>query len=99
MRQTSNWVHYVLNIDFTIPKEQNHYTQFKLDIFKTFIDGEYHYKYHVTIIYRTSSMAIRHILSPIVLPLERLTNIYNNLYDALINNSSNSASGQSTQEN
>ena len=100
MRQTSNWIHYVLNTDFTIPKEQNHYTQFKLDIFKTFIDGEYHYKYHVTIIYRTSSMAIRHILSPIVLPLERLTNIYNNLYlhEYINNSSTSSTSGQSTKE-
>ena len=98
-RQTSNYVHYVLNTDFTIPEEQNHYTQFKLDIFKMFIQDRYQYKYRITITYYNSRKVIRHIYKPLVLPLERLTNIYNNLYDELINNSStSSASGQSTKE-
>ena len=98
-RQTSNYVHYVLNTNFIIPEEQNRYTQFKLDIFKMFIQDRYQYKYHITIIYYNSRKVIRHIYKPLVLPLERLTNIYNNLYDELINNSStSSASGQSTKE-
>ena len=41
---------------------------------------------------------IRHIYKPLVLPLERLTNIYNNLHEYINNSSSSSASGQSTQE-
>lgn len=98
-RQTSNYVHYVLNTNFTIQEEQNRYTQFKLDIFKMFIQDRYQYKYHITITYYNSRNVIRHIYKPLVLPLERLTNIYNNLYDELINNSStSSASGQSTKE-
>lgn len=97
--QTSNYVHYVLNINFTIPEEQNSYTQFELDIFKMFLNGRYQYKHSITITYHNSRNAIRHIYKPLVLPLERLTNIYNNLYDELINNSStSSASGQSTKE-
>ena len=97
-RQTSNYVHYVLNTNFTIPEEQNRYTQFKLDIFKMFIKDRYQYKYHITITYYNSRNVIRHIYKPLVLTLERLTNIYNNLYDELINNSStSSASGQSTK--
>ena len=97
--QTSNYVHYVLNTNFTIPEEQNRYSQFKLDIFKMFIQDRYQYKYHITITYYNSRNVIRHIYKPLVLPLERLTNIYNNLYDELINNSStSSASGQSTKE-
>lgn len=98
-RQTSNYVHYVLNTNFTIPEEQARYSQFKLDIFKMFIEDRYQYKYNITITYYNSRKAIRHIYKPLVLPLERLTNIYNNLYDELINNSStSSASGQSTKE-
>ena len=98
-RQTSNYVHYVLNTNFTIPEEQNRYAQFKLDIFKMFIEDRYQYKYNITITYYNSRKVIRHIYQPLVLPLERLTNIYNNLYDELINNSStSSASGQSTKE-
>ena len=85
-RQTSNYVHYVLNINFTIPEEQNRYAQFKLDIFKMFIEDTYQYKYHITITYYNSRKVIRHIYQPLVLPLERLTNIYNNLYDECINN-------------
>lgn len=97
-RQTSNYVHYVLNTNFTIPEEQNRYAQFKLDIFKMFIEDRYQYKYNITITYYNSRKVIRHIYQPLVLPLERLTNIYNNLYDELINNSStSSASGQSTK--
>ena len=99
-RQTSNYVHYVLNINFTIPEEQNRYAQFKLDIFKMFIQGRYQYKRNITITYYNSRNNIRHIYQPLVLPLERLTNIYNKLYNECINNSStSSASGQSTQEN
>lgn len=99
-RQTSNYVHYVLNINFTIPEEQNRYTQFKLDIFKMFIQGRYQYKRNITITYYNSRNNIRHIYQPLVLPLERLNNIYNKLYNECINNSStSSASGQSTQEN
>ena len=98
-RQTSNYVHYVLNTNFIIPEEQARYSQFKLDIFKMFIEDRYQYKYNITITYYNSRKAIRHIYQPLVLPLERLTNIYNNLYDELINNSStSSASGQSTKE-
>lgn len=98
-RQTSNYVHYVLNTDFIIPEEQNRYSQFKLDIFKMYLRGRYQYSYHITIIYYNPRKVIRHIYKPLVLPLERLTNIYNNLYDELINNSStSSASGQSTKE-
>ena len=98
-RQSSNYVHYVLNTNFTIPEEQNRYTQFKLDIFKMFIEDRYQYKNNITITYYNSRKVIRHIYKPLVLPLERLTNIYNNLYDELINNSStSSASGQSTKE-
>ena len=97
--QTSNYVNYVLNINFTIQEEQNRYTQFELDIFKMFIQNRYQYKYHITITYYNSRNVIRHIYKPLVLPLERLTNIYNNLYDELINNSStSSASGQSSKE-
>lgn len=98
-RQTSNYVHYVLNTDFIIPEEQNRYSQFKLDIFKMYLRGRYQYSYHIIITYYNSRKVIRHIYKPLVLPLERLTNIYNNLYDELINNSStSSASGQSTKE-
>ena len=98
-RQSNNYVHYVLNTNFTIPEEQNRYAQFKLDIFKMFLNGRYQYKHSITITYYNSRNAIRHIYRPLVLPLERLTNIYNNLYDELINNSStSSASGQSTKE-
>lgn len=97
--QTSNYVHYVLNINFTIPEEQNLYNQFKLDIFKMFINGRYQYKHSITITYHNSRNYIRHIYRPLVLPLERLTNIYNKLYNECINNSStSSASGQSTKE-
>ena len=85
-RQTSNYVHYVLNTNFIIPEEQNRYSQFKLDIFKMFIEDTYQYKYHITITYYNSRKVIRHIYQPLVLPLERLTNIYNNLYDECINN-------------
>ena len=98
-RQTHNYVHYVLNTDFIIPEEQTRYTQFKLDIFKMYLRDRYQYSYHITITYYNPRKVIRHIYKPLVLPLEMLTNIYNNLYDALINNSSSSASGQSTQEN
>lgn len=99
-RQTNNYVHYVLNTDFIIPEEQTRYTQFKLDIFKMYLRDRYQYSYHITITYYNPRKVIRYIYKPLVLPLERLTNIYNNLYDALINNSSSSsASGQSTQEN
>ena len=98
-RQTSNYVHYVLNINFTIQEEQNRYTQFELDIFKMFLNGRYQYKHSITITYHNSRNAIRHIYRPLVLPLERLTNIYNKLYNECINNSStSSASGQSTKE-
>lgn len=98
-RQSHNYVHYVLNTNFTIQEEQNRYSQFKLDIFKMFIEDRYQYKYNITITYYNSRKVIRHIYQPLVLPLERLTNIYNNLYDELINNSStSSASGQSTKE-
>lgn len=98
-RQTSNYVHYVLNINFTIPEEQNLYTQLELSIFKMFINGMYQYKHSITITYHNSRNAIRHIYRPLVLPLERLTNIYNKLYNECINNSStSSASGQSTKE-
>ena len=98
-RQSNNYVHYVLNTNFIIPEEQNRYSQFKLDIFKMFIEDRYQYKYRITITYYNSIKVIRHIYKPLVLPLERLTNIYNNLYDELINNSStSSASGQSTKE-
>ena len=98
-RQTSNYVHYVLNTDFIIPEEQNRYSQFKLDIFKMYLLGRYQYSYRITITYYNSRKVIRHIYQPLVLPLERLTNIYKNLYDELINNSStSSASGQSTKE-
>lgn len=98
-RQTSNYVHYVLNINFTLPEEQNRYAQFKLDIFKMFIQGRYQYKRNITITYYNSRNNIRHIYQPLVLPLERLTNIYNKLYNECINNSStSSASGQSTEE-
>ena len=98
-RQTSNYVHYVLNINFTIPEEQNRYAQFKLDIFKMFIQGRYQYKRNITITYYNSRNNIRHIYQPLVLPLERLNNIYNKLYNECINNSStSSASGQSTEE-
>ena len=97
--QTSNYVTYVLNTDFIIPEEQNHYTKFKMDIFKMYLQDRYKYSYHITITYYNPRKVIRHIYKPLVLPLERLTNIYNNLYDALINNSSSSsASGQSTKE-
>lgn len=98
--QSLNYVTYVLNTDFIIPEEQNRYTKFKMDIFvKMYIRDWYQYSYHITITYYNSRKVIRHIYKPLVLPLERLTNIYNNLYDALINNSSSSsASGQSTQE-
>lgn len=97
--QTSNYVHYVLNINFTIPEEQNRYTQFKLDIFKMFLNGRYQYKHSITITYYNSRNAIRHIYRPLVLHLERLTNIYNKLYNECINNhSTSSASGQSTKE-
>lgn len=97
--QTSNYVHYVLNINFTIQEEQNRYSQFELYIFKMFLNGRYQYKHSITITYHNSRNAIRHIYRPLVLPLERITNIYNNLYDELINNSStSSASGQSTKE-
>lgn len=85
-RQTSNYVHYVLNTNFIIPEEQNRYSQFKLDIFKMFIEDTYQYKYHITITYYNSRKVIRHIYQSLVLPLERLTNIYNNLYDECINN-------------
>lgn len=99
-RQSHNYVHYVLNTDFIIPEEQTRYSQFKLDIFKMYLRDRYQYSYHITITYYNPRKVIRHIYKPLVLPLERLTNIYNNLYDALINNSSSSsASGQSTQEN
>lgn len=98
-RQSHNYVHYVLNTNFTIPEEQNSYTQFKLDIFKMFLNGRYQYKHSITITYHNSRNAIRHIYRPLVLPLERLTNIYNKLYNECINNSStSSASGQSTKE-
>ena len=97
--QSLNYVTYVLNTNFIIPEEQNRYTKFKLDIFKMYIRDGYQYSYHITITYYNSRKVIRHIYKPLVLPLERLTNIYNNLYDALINNSSSSsASGQSTKE-
>ena len=99
-RKSSNYVHYVLNTNFIIPEEQNRYSQFKLDIFKMFIQGRYQYKRNITITYYNSRNNIRHIYQPLVLPLERLTNIYNKLYNECINNSStSSASGQSTQEN
>ena len=99
-RQTSNYVHYVLNTNFTITEEQARYSQFKLDIFKMFYNDSFmRYKYHITITYYHKNKVIRHIYKPLVLPLERLTNIYNNLYDELINNSSTSStSGQSTKE-
>ena len=99
-RQSHNYVHYVLNTNFIIPEEQARYSQFKLDIFKMFYNDSFmRYKYHITITYYNKNKAIRHIYKPLVLPLERLTNIYNNLYDELINNSStSSASGQSTKE-
>ena len=98
-RQNNNYVHYVLNTNFIIPEEQNRYAQFNLDIFKMFIEDRYQYKYRITITYYNSRKVIRHIYKPLVLPLERLTNIYNNLYDELINNSSTSStSGQSTKE-
>ena len=98
-RQSNNYVHYVLNTNFTIPEEQNRYAQFKLDIFKMFLNGRYQYKHSITITYYNSRNAIRHIYRPLVLPLERLTNIYNKLYNECINNSStSSASGQSTKE-
>ena len=98
-RQSNNYVHYVLNTNFTIPEEQNRYAQFKLDIFKMFLNGRYQYKHSITITYYNSKKAIRHIYRPLVLPLERLTNIYNKLYNECINNSStSSASGQSTKE-
>ena len=97
--QTSNYVHYVLNTNFIIPEEQNRYAQFKLDIFKMFLNGRYQYKHSITITYHNSRKVIRHIYKPLVLPLERLTNIYNKLYNECINNSStSSASGQSTKE-
>ena len=97
--QSLNYVTYVLNTNFIIPEEQNRYSQFKLDIFKMFIKDKYQYEYHITITYYNSRKVIRHIYQPLVLPLERLTNIYNNLCNELINNSSSSsASGQSTQE-
>lgn len=98
--QSSNYVTYVLNTDFIIPKEQNHYTQFKLDIYKMFYNNSFRrYIYNITITYYNKNKVIRHIYKPLVLPLERLTNIYNNLCNELINNSSSSsASGQSTQE-
>ena len=98
-RQSNNYVHYVLNTNFTIPEEQNRYAQFKLDIFKMFLNGRYQYKHSITITYYNSRNAIRHIYRPLVLPLERLTSIYNKLYNECINNSStSSASGQSTKE-
>lgn len=99
-RQTSNYVHYVLNTNFIIPEEQARYSQFKLDIFKMFYNDSFmRYIYHITITYYNKNNVIRHIYKPLVLPLERLTNIYNNLYDELINNSStSSASNQSTKE-
>lgn len=98
--QTSNYVTYVLNTDFIIPEEQNHYTKFKLDIYKMFYNDSFRrYIYNITITYYNKNKVIRHIYKPLVLPLERLTNIYNNLCNELINNSSSSsASGQSTQE-
>lgn len=97
--QTSNYVHYVLNINFTITEEQNLYTQLELSIFKMFINGRYQYKHSITITYHNSRNAIRYIYRPLVLPLERLTNIYNKLYNECINNSStSSASGKSTKE-
>ena len=98
-RQSHNYVHYVLNTNFIIPEEQARYSQFKLDIFKMFIEDRYQYKHSITITYHNSRNAIRHIYRPLVLPLERLTNIYNKLYNECINNSStSSASGQSTKE-
>lgn len=98
--QSSNYVTYVLNTDFIIPEEQNHYTKFKLDIYKMFYNNSFRrYIYNITITYYNKNKVIRHIYKPLVLPLERLTNIYNNLCNELINNSSSSsASGQSTQE-
>lgn len=98
-RQSSNYVTYVLNTEYIIPEEQNRYTQFKLDIFKMYIQGRYQCSYHITITYYNPRKVIHHIYKPLVLPLERLTNIYNNLCNELINNSSTSStSGQSTQE-
>ena len=98
--QSSNYVTYVLNTDFIIPEEQNHYTKFKLDIYKMFYNNSFRrYIYNITITYYNKNKVIRHIYKPLVLPLERLTNIYNNLCNELINNSSSSsASGQSTKE-
>ena len=99
--QTSNYVTYVLNTDFIIPKEQNHYTQFKLDIYKMFYNDSFRrYIYNITITYYNKNKVIRHIYKPLVLPLERLTNIYNNLYlhEYINNSSTSSASGQSTKE-
>lgn len=98
--QTSNYVTYVLNTDFIIPEEQNHYTKFKLDIYKMFYNDSFRrYIYNITITYYNKNKVIRHIYKPLVLPLERLTNIYNNFLHEYINNSSTSStSGQSTQE-
>lgn len=99
--QSSTYVTYVLNTDFIIPKEQNHYTQFKLDIYKMFYNDSFRrYIYNITITYYNKNKVIRHIYKPLVLPLERLTNIYNNLYlhEYINNSSTSSTSGQSTQE-
>lgn len=99
--QSSTYVTYVLNTDFIIPKEQNHYTQFKLDIYKMFYNNSFRrYIYNITITYYNKNKVIRHIYKPLVLPLERLTNIYNNLYlhEYINNSSTSSTSGQSTQE-
>lgn len=99
--QTSNYVTYVLNTDFIIPEEQNHYTKFKLDIYKMFYNDSFRrYIYNITITYYNKNRVIRHIYKPLVLPLERLTNIYNNLYlhEYINNSSTSSTSGQSTQE-
>lgn len=99
--QSSTYVTYVLNTDFIIPNEQNHYTEFKLDIFKMFYNNSFRrYIYNITITYYNKNKVIRHIYKPLVLPLERLTNIYNNLYlhEYINNSSTSSTSGQSTQE-
>lgn len=93
--QTSNYVTYVLNTDFIIPEEQNHYTKFKLDIYKMFYNDSFRrYIYNITITYYNKNRVIRHIYKPLVLPLERLTKIYDNLYlHEYINNSSNNNQG------
>lgn len=89
---------YILNTDFIIPEEQNHFTKFKLEIQRA-NNPHISPKYTMVWTYYNGKKVINHIYNAKYLPLERINNIYNNLYEYITNSSSSSASGNTTQEN